>query len=110
MDPTQTKKSSPGPVPAARLLAGLVLLVLAGIVFWAGRPVFRDWKQRRFLKAAWAAYARNDYRNALLAARQPLDFSPSNADACRLMAQIAESQRSPEVIRLRQHVVDLEPA
>jgi Flp pilus assembly protein TadD len=89
------------------VLLGLVVLIAVGA--WFSRPIFRGWKERRSLQQAQEFFAKEDYRNAILAARQALAANPSNIEASRLMANVTEIMRSPEALKWRQRVVDLQP-
>jgi predicted Zn-dependent protease len=89
------------------ILIGILVGIGAGV--WIGRPVYRGWKERRALKQAQEFFAGKDYRNATLAARQALAANPSSLEASRLMANITETLRSPEALKWRQRVVDLQP-
>ena len=85
------------------------LLVLAAVGLWFGRPHYRAWKQERFLKQAHEYLVKADYKNASLCARKTLAANPANLQACRVMAQIAEAVRAPELVGWSQRIVDLEP-
>lgn len=89
------------------ILVGILAVVAVG--FWFSRPIYRGWKERRSLKQATEFFAKQDYRNAALAARQALAANPSNLEASRLMASLSEMARSPEALNWRQRVVDLQP-
>lgn len=88
-------------------VTGFVFLLALG--YWLGLPAYKNWKQERFLKQANEYLAKADYRNASLCARKVLEVNPSNPRACRVMIQITEAVRSPEVVNWLQRVVDLEP-
>jgi predicted Zn-dependent protease len=86
-----------------------VILALGVGGFWLGRPLYRNWKQERLVMQAREALRNGDLRKAGLSARQANGVNPKNVDACRIMAEISESVRSPAAIEWRQRVVDLEP-
>ena len=88
------------------LIGVLALIVMGG---WFGRPIYRGWKEQRSMKQAQAFFASKDYRNATLAARQALAANAGSIEACRLMADIAETLRSTEALNWRQRVVNLQP-
>ncbi len=90
------------------LLAALVVLGI-GLSLWLAHPAYRSWKQKRFLTQAQAAFLKNDFTNAAFSARKTLDLNGGNADACRLLAQIAEKMKSPQAIAWRARVVELAP-
>ena len=90
------------------ILTGMAL-VLAAVGLWFGRPVYRNWQQDRFLRQAQDYLAKADYRNASLCARKTLAVNPANLRACRLMAQLAEAVKAPELLQWSQRIVDLEP-
>ena len=85
------------------------ILLLAGLGLWFGRPAYRNWKQTRFLKQAHAYLAKSDYPNASLCARKILIVNPANVEACRIMARLAETFHSPQLINWRQRILELQP-
>ncbi len=87
---------------------GILVAVVAGT--WLSRPAYKHWKQQRCVEQARGFLAREDYRNANLAARQALALDPSNLEATRVMTELVEKTRSPGMIVWRQRLVELEPA
>jgi len=87
---------------------GILVAVAAGA--WLSRPAYKHWKQQRCVEQARGFLAREDYRNAALAARQALTLNPANIEATRVMAELVEKTRSPGAISWRQRLVELEPA
>src|ERR1051326_5019818 len=85
------------------LLTGLLLLGVGG---W---PVYRHFQQASALRHAKAFAARGDYRNASLSARRALLIKPSNVEACRFLAQLAELSEPSYALEYYQRVVTLEP-
>jgi len=91
------------------LLATAVLCAGASCLWWYGRPVYRHFKEKRALQQAKAFHASGDFRNAWLSARQTLQANPSNLGAFRIMADIAERSRLPQLLDLRRTLAQLEP-
>jgi len=90
------------------LIAGVaVLLVVA--MGWLGRTPYHHYKERHALKQAQAFFARGDYRNALLSANLALALNPSNAPACRVMADLADLSQSPAGLDWHRRLVELQP-
>lgn len=87
-------------------VVALALLAGAG---WYGRPVYRDWKQRRLLKQAREFVAQADLRNATLCARKVLAMNPTNLEATRLMAKVTVALRSPVAVDWWRRIAELEP-
>jgi predicted Zn-dependent protease len=98
----ERKSLKPWTVTAVAVL----LLVAMG---WLGRTPYRHYKERHSLKQAQVFFARGDYRNAMLCVNQTLLLNPSNAPACRIMAELAELSRSPAVLDWRRRLVELQP-
>ena len=89
------------------IASAILVLVIAGV--WAGRPAYQRWSRQRSLTHAREFFAQADYRNASLCARKVLTHHPADLEASRIMAQIAERVKSPEAVKWRQRIVELEP-
>ena len=87
----------------------VLTLFLAGSL-WIGIPCYRHIKEKHAQKEAIAFVERGDYRNAWLSANQALTLNPSNVDACRVMARIADQARSPEVLDWQRKIVAAAPS
>jgi len=81
-------------------------VLLAGYV---GLRAYRSWKQTHLLSMARQFAARSDLRNAVLAANQVLRANPRNIEACRFMADLAETNFAPEAVLWRSRVLELAP-
>jgi tetratricopeptide (TPR) repeat protein len=84
-------------------------LLVVGVGFYFGRPHYREWKERRFMREAHEFLAKGDYRNATLCARQALDLKATDLAATRIMADVSEKLRSPAALTWRQRILELEP-
>jgi cytochrome c-type biogenesis protein CcmH/NrfG len=84
---------------------GLILLVSVGGV--VGYKQFRAWQQRRLIAEANALVTQGDYRRASLDARRLLQINPESAEACRIMARLAEKAGSRTALEWRRRVMDL---
>lgn len=82
----------------------IVVLVAGGIV---GHREFRKWQQRRLLAEANALVEHGDYKRAGLGARRVLQINPDSADACRILARIAEKAGLRSALEWRRRVMDL---
>ena len=87
---------------------GILVAVAAGT--WLARPVYKHWKHGRCIEQARGFLARDDFRNAALAARQALALDPASPDATRVMIELVEKTRSPGLVGWRHRLVELEPA
>ena len=84
---------------------GLILLVsVLGVV---GYRQYRAWQQRRLVAEANALVIQGDYRRASLDARRLLQINPDSAEACRILARIAEKSGSRAALDWRRRVMDL---
>lgn len=84
---------------------GLILLVSIGGV--VGYKQFRAWQQRRLIAEANALVTQGDYRRASLDARRLLQINPESAEACRIMARLAEKAGSRTALEWRRRMMDL---
>src|SRR5690348_4171899 len=90
----------------------LIILLCCTVVLMAGYVglrAYRSWKQAHLLSLAREFAAKSDVRNAVLAAQQALRTNPRNVDACRFMAELAETNFAPEAVLWRSRVLELVP-
>lgn len=91
----------------------LILVLICNVVLLAGYAGFRGykvWRQGHMMSLAHRFLARSDERNALLCLGQVLRSNPHHLEACRLMARLADSARSPSAVLWRHRVLELNPA
>ncbi len=97
---------------ALRSLKKVFITLSALAVFSAGSLLlyskFQHWQIRNNVSAARHYLETGDARSASLMARQILANHPQNADACWLMAELAQKARSPEEILWRQKLSKLQ--
>jgi len=87
-----------------------VALGILGAGFWfLGRPAYRKHKEARSLEQAKRYLAKGDYPNASLSARQALLLNPSNLDACRVMAELCQIARAPQLLDWRRKIAEISP-
>lgn len=84
---------------------GLTLFVSVGGV--VGFRQYRAWQQRRLVAEANALVNEGDYRRASLDARRLLQINPESAEACRILARLAEKAGSRSMLDWRRRVMEL---
>lgn len=84
---------------------GLILVLSVGGA--VGYKQFRAWQQRRLIAEANALVNQGDYRRASLDARRLLQINPESAEACRILARLAEIAGSRSALEWRRRVMDL---
>jgi cytochrome c-type biogenesis protein CcmH/NrfG len=82
----------------------IVVLSVGGAV---GYKQFRAWQQRRLIAEANGLLGQGDYRRASLDARRLLQIDPQSAEACRILARLAEIAGSRSALDWRRRVMDL---
>jgi thioredoxin-like negative regulator of GroEL len=93
-----------------KLCLGLIgVLCLLVIVCWGGHRFYVRWQEHKLMRQAHVAFDKNDLRWATMAAQRAYAVEPESADACRMLATVAERQDSPEAIDWRRRVVALNP-
>src|ERR1051326_3482338 len=90
-----------------KILCGLLLLI--GLI-WAGRVLYLRVHEQRLIKQAQTALAKGDDRWAGITARRAFELNHKNAEACRVLAKIAEKNGQSAAIEWRQIVVTILPA
>ena len=83
---------------------GLIVLLVAGGIL--GHRQFRNWQQRRLIAQANAFVNEGDYKHASLNARRLLQINPESAEACRIMARLAEKGGLRSALEWRRRVMD----
>jgi Flp pilus assembly protein TadD len=86
----------------------LVVAVLLGVAF-IGYYGYVSTRQARLLKQARGYLAKSNAKTALVCLRRALGYNPNDVEACRLMAELAESASSPAAMLWRSRVVELTP-
>ena len=81
-----------------------MLLVAGGIL---GHRSFRSWQQRRLVAQANAFVNEGDYKHASLNARRLLQINPESAEACRILARLAEKAGLRSAVDWRRRVMEL---
>lgn len=83
-----------------------IVVLLLG---FTGYRSYHVWKQSHWLTLAKGFAAKNDKRNELLCLDQLLRVNSQNIEACRLMADLSESERMPVALTWRERVLSLNP-
>src|SRR6187402_3370700 len=76
---------------------------------FAGYRGYQVWKEKHWFGMAKDYAARSDGRNALLCLQQVVRFNSKNVEACRMMAEMHESSRTPAALLWRDRVMELAP-
>jgi cytochrome c-type biogenesis protein CcmH/NrfG len=84
---------------------GIILVLVVGSTF--GYRQFRAWQQRRLIAEGNALVNEGDFKRASLDARRLLQINPKSAEACRMMARIAEKAGLRAALDWRRRVMDL---
>ena len=92
------------------ILAGVSFAVVTAVVIGPGRTGYRHLKEQRDLIQAQAAFTSGDYAQAALSVRQVLALNPTNAAACRVMAEIADRSQSPATLDWRRRLAEIFPS
>ena len=93
-----------------KLCLGLIgVLCLLVVVCWGGHRLYVRWQEHKLMRQAHVAFDKNDLRWATMAAQRAYAVEPKSADACRMLATLAERQNNPEAIDWRRRVVALNP-
>lgn len=89
-----------------RVGGAIVLLAALG---WGGLHVFHSWQERHLVRRAAAFLSGGDTKTASLTTRRALQLNANNADAVRMMAEIAEKAGDGTELTWRRQVVELKP-
>jgi cytochrome c-type biogenesis protein CcmH/NrfG len=84
---------------------GIILVLVVGSTI--GYKQFRAWQQRRLIAEANALVNEGDMKRASLDARRLLQINPKSAEACRILARIAEKAGLRASLEWRRRVMDL---
>jgi Tfp pilus assembly protein PilF len=82
--------------------AAVVTLLILSVVF--GYRSYQTWQAHRFASRAQIYLSWGDLKSAALTAKQVLEFDSSNADAFRVLADVAEREGLPAAIEWRRRV------
>ena len=90
----------------------LVVVVILAVVCLGAYPAYHAYKaarQARLVRQAKTYLAKAEERKALLCLQAALRYNSKDAEACRLMARVAENARSPAALVWRNRVVQVKP-
>lgn len=88
------------------LLWTLGPIILISLGSFVGLRQYRAWQERRLAASANALVNEGDYHRASLEARRILQIDPDSAEACRILARIAEKSGSRSALDWRRRVMD----
>jgi Flp pilus assembly protein TadD len=91
------------------ILACAVLAVACFGLWFFVRPAYKRHRETQAMAQARSYMAKGDYRNASLSARQALRINPLGLEASRIMANLAERVRSPDVLDWRRRIAEIAP-
>ncbi|MEY2563846.1 MAG: hypothetical protein QOH88_2039 [Verrucomicrobiota bacterium] len=91
------------------IVGGLVGLVLFIVLIVAGVHFFHRWQERHLVRVSAAYLSGGDVKAAALTARRAYQMNPDNADAARMIAQIADKAGERAAVDWWRKVVDLQP-
>jgi hypothetical protein len=91
------------------IIIALLLGAAALPAGYFGLRTYQDWKKDHLLELAKGFLAKGDGNNGLLALRKAIDADPFSVEACSLMADFAETARSPSAVFWRNRLVELQP-
>ena len=91
------------------IVGGLVGLILVIVLGYVGLNVFHRWQERHLIRRAAAHLSGGDTKAAALSARRAFQMNPANADAARLLAQIADRAGDRTALDWWRKVINLQP-
>ena len=90
----------------------LVVSIMALVCLGGGYVAYRGYvsaRHARLIRQTRTFLAKPDPRKARLCLQRLLRYNPKDVEACRLMAELTESTRSPGAVLWRSRVVELNP-
>ncbi len=78
------------------VIALLVILVGLAGAYWVGWPLYKDWRETRWLNLAHELYENEEPEKAMDALRKVLQQNPENIEAWRLGERLTREQGSPQ--------------
>jgi len=92
------------------IAAGVVAAIILALAYFPGRSLYRHFKEEHGAAQARVFFAKGDYRNAFLSARQAWSLNTNNVEACFIMAELDDVAHSPATLDWCQRLVKLSPA
>ncbi len=97
----------------SRLLKVLLIGAVVGVLLLAGAyggyRVYKNTRQAKLVKQARGYLAKSELRQAMLVLQRAIRSNGKDVEACRLLADVAETGRSPAALIWRSRVVELNP-
>ncbi|MDQ2868655.1 MAG: hypothetical protein M3R59_09645 [Verrucomicrobiota bacterium] len=97
------------PIYLKVIFGGLAGVILLGAIIAGGLHFYHRWQDRHLPRVAEAYLSGGDLRAASLTARRALQIDPENADAARVMAEVAEKVGDPSTMQWWRKVYQLRP-
>jgi hypothetical protein len=98
---------------SAKIIKRFAMAVAAGglltLIGLGGYRVYRNVRQTHLVNQARQFLTASDVKNASLCLERALRYDPADASACRLMAELAETEHAPSALIWRSRVVELDP-
>lgn len=89
--------------------AGGALIIASVLACFYGWPAYHRYRETRTLQYARRFLENGDLSNASLSARRVLQLNPKNAEACGIIAQLAEISHSSAAVDWWQRAAELAP-
>ncbi|HEY0369762.1 MAG TPA: hypothetical protein VGC85_09215 [Chthoniobacterales bacterium] len=93
----------------ALILGGFAALFVLIVASWGGWRAYRHWEERHLVRRAAAVLSGGDLNAASLIAQRALQLNADDADANRLLAQIAEKVHDRRAIDFRRKALQSNP-
>lgn len=91
------------------ILGSFAALVVFIALCWGGFRFYRHWQEGHLVRRAVGFMAGGDLKTASLNARRAMQLNPENAEATRIVAQIAEKSGDRTALEWRKKVLELNP-
>ena len=93
-----------------RLWIVIGIVIVLALAFFPGRSLYHHFKGKHGVALARDFLAKGDYRSAWLSARQVLLVNSNDVEACRVMIELDDKERSPATLDWCQRLVKVSPA
>jgi tetratricopeptide (TPR) repeat protein len=90
-------------------VSAIVAVLLGTVGLYQTRPIYLKYKEHKFVSMAHFFKDKGDDAKAVICARKAVFYNPTNAEACGVLAELADRTQSPQALIWQSRLIELSP-